>query len=309
MIASSDARLSVDLRAPARIEAMARNTLAEVLHALRGRERLFATTRVLLAPPETRPGFGEEHVSAIAQRLCTCLHATGLPASVDLAGRGHAGVAQALAWIQAEASHDDSTLFLVVGADSYIDPHTFMWLERERLLACLPSVRSGFVPGEAAACLALTTTATRRRLGLPSLAALLGVGVAKETLLRDSQTGSFGAGMSAALHQALGTLALPECAPDVVYTDINGERYRSEELGFVALRMPEAFPNLDYEAPASCLGDIGAASGAFAAIMATHAWARGYAPGPRAMVMTGSASGLRGVFILQRTSTRGEQRR
>lgn len=113
------------------------------------------------------------------------------------------------------------------------------------------------------------------------------------------ETGSSGSGLARAVTGALTGLELPRDAVDTAYIDINGERYRSEEWGFVALQVPSAFKTLRYEAPADCWGDVGAASGALASALAVQSWARGYARGPRALVMSGSPDGLRGAFLLQ----------
>lgn len=86
---------------------------------------------------------------------------------------------------------------------------------------------------------------------------------------------------------------------DTVYADINGERYRSEEWGFVALRAPSVWKSPGYRAPSDCWGDVGAAFGPLACILAVQSFARGYARGPRALVVAGSDGGLRGAMLLQ----------
>ena len=54
-----------------------------------------------------------------------------------------------------------------------------------------------------------------------------------------------------------------------IYCDINGERYRSEEWGFVCLRLSQYFDNpTAYRSPAECWGDMGAASGPLFAMLA-----------------------------------------
>ena len=112
-----------------------------------------------------------------------------------------------------------------------------------------------------------------------------------------------GEGMTHALRKALAGLALPAGAADDVYADINGERYRSEEWGFVAMRLPAAFRALEYSSPSECWGDVGAATGALGVVLAARAWARRYARGPRALVMTGSRNGDRGVISLEEPPT------
>jgi 3-oxoacyl-[acyl-carrier-protein] synthase-1 len=99
-------------------------------------------------------------------------------------------------------------------------------------------------------------------------------------------------------------LRLPDEAVDTLYSDINGERYRSEEWGFVALKTYERWRSLEYEAPASSWGDVGAAYGTLAGVLSVQSYRRGYARGPRTVVMAGSDSGLRGAMLLQAPDAR-----
>ncbi|WP_342377713.1 hypothetical protein NVS55_00330 [Myxococcus stipitatus] len=143
------------------------------------------------------------------------------------------------------------------------------------------------------------STGMRRRLHLTPLAIVRGACTARERLLRDSDTGSFGVGMTQAVQGAVVGLDSPREGIDAVYSDINGERYRSEEWGFVALRTPSVWKRSGYKAASDSWGDVGAASGVLGAILAVQAFARGYTQGPRALVMAGSDSGLRGAMLLQ----------
>ncbi|MFL5353214.1 hypothetical protein [Archangium sp.] len=253
---------------------------------------------VLLALPETRPGFSEEDAAWVVDVVAARLRSKTSSARVEIAGRGHAGAIRAVEQVMRECSESKDNLFLVVGVDSYHHADTFVWLERSRRFA-QPGIRSGFTPGEGAGCLALMSAGLRRRLRLPQLAIVRGSCTAQERLLRDSDTGSFGVGMTQAVQGAVAGLDLPREGVDVLYTDINGERYRSEEWGFVALRAPSVWKSPGYNAPSDCWGDVGAAFGALGGVLAVRAFARGYARGPRALVMAGSDGGLRGAMLLQ----------
>lgn len=253
---------------------------------------------VLLALPETRPGFSEEDAAWVAEAMAARFRAKTSDAHVEIAGRGHAGAVRAVEQAVRECSESRDNLFLVVGVDSYHHADTFVWLERSRRFA-QPGIRSGFTPGEGAGCLALMSAGLRRRLRLPQLAIVRGARTAQEQLLRDSDTGSFGVGMTQAVQGAIAGLDLRREGVDVLYTDINGERYRSEEWGFVALRAPSVWKSPGYKSPSDCWGDVGAAFGALGGMLAVQAFARGYARGPRALVMAGSDNGLRGAMLLQ----------
>ncbi|WP_245814359.1 hypothetical protein [Cystobacter ferrugineus] len=123
---------------------------------------------VLLALPETRPGFSEEDAAWVVDSVAARLRSKMSSARVEVAGRGHAGAIRAAEQVMRECSEGRDNLFLVVGVDSYHHANTFMWLERSRRFA-QPGIRSGFTPGEGAGCLALMSAGLRRRLRLPPI--------------------------------------------------------------------------------------------------------------------------------------------
>jgi 3-oxoacyl-[acyl-carrier-protein] synthase-1 len=298
VVVAADRRVAPKFEGRDRLVPMAESVFEEV-EAKLGHEALHgARLRVLLALPEARPGFSEDDAAWITNAMMARFRAKTSSARVEIAGRGHAGAIRAVEQAVRECSQSRDTLFLVAGVDSYHHAETFAWLERGRRFA-QPGIRGGFTPGEGAGCLALASAGLRRHLRLPQLAIVRGTGTAQESLLRDSDTGSFGVAMTQAVKGAVAGLALPLEGVDVLYTDINGERYRSEEWGFVALRTPSVWKSPGYKAPSDCWGDVGAAFGALGSILAVQAFARGYARGPRALVMAGSDGGLRGALLLQ----------
>nr|WP_254624236.1 MULTISPECIES: hypothetical protein [unclassified Myxococcus] len=298
VVVAADALLTTRLEGRERLLPMAESVLDE-LEAELGEKVLYGgRLTVLLALPETRPGFSENDAAWVVQSLEARLSRKTSKVSVELAGRGHSGAILAVEQVVKECSEGRDNLFLVVGADSYHHPETFVWLEQCRRFA-QPGVRSGFVPGEGAGGLALMSAGLRRRLGFPSGAIVRGACTAQEARLRDSETGSLGVGMTQAVQGAVARLDLATESVDTVYADINGERYRSEEWGFVALRAPKVWKGPSYKAPSDCWGDMGAAFGALGGVLAIQSFARGYARGPRALVMAGSDSGLRGAMLLE----------
>lgn len=298
VVVAADPRLDPTLEGRRRLVPMILSVVGEVREKLaRGyaRDRGF---RLLLALPEARPGFTERDAAWVVDHIRDAVQPDGAEARVELAGRGHAGAIRAVQKAAEHCAEFSSELAVVVGADSYMHGDTFAWLEGHRRFA-QPGVRGGFAPGEGAGALVLAGPALRERLLLPRLASVRGVGVAVETQLRDSDVGSFGVGMTQAVEAAIAGLDLPREAVDVLYADINGERYRSEEWGFVALRTPLAWKSYVYEAPGDCWGDVGAAFGALAAVLAVQSYARRYQRGPRSLVIAGSDGGLRAAMLLQ----------
>jgi 3-oxoacyl-[acyl-carrier-protein] synthase-1 len=282
-----------------RMSLMIDSVLDEVVRKLTGKAPYRGPCYLLLVLPESRPGFSDEDAALVSQSVGSRLPEEW-QVRAGIAGRGHAGAIRAVQKVLRESSRGADGLFLIVGADSYHHVDTFMWLEGQRRFT-QPNIRGGFIPGEGAGCLALVKSGGRvtRDLGLAPLAVVGGVGLAEETLLRDSDTGSFGVGMSAAVEAATKGLQLPRDQVDTLYSDINGERYRSEEWGFVAMKTYPLWQSLEYEAPGSSWGDVGAAFGTLAAVLAAESFARGYARGPRAVVMSGSDSGMRGAMLIQ----------
>lgn len=298
VVIAADRLLDPELEGRARLVPMAESVLEELESKLEPKILYGGRLSVLLALPENRPGFSEGDSVWVADSLAARLRAKTSFARVEIAGRGHAGALRAVEQAVRECSESRDNLFLVVGVDSYHHADTFVWLESSRRFA-QPGIRNGFTPGEGAGCLALMSAGLRRRLRLPQLAIVRGASTAQEHHLRDSDTGSFGVGMTQAVQGAVAGLDLQREGVDILYTDINGERYRSEEWGFVALRAPSIWTSPGYKAPSDCWGDVGAAFGALGGILAIQAFARGYARGPRALVMAGSDGGLRGAMLLQ----------
>jgi 3-oxoacyl-[acyl-carrier-protein] synthase-1 len=302
MVVCADDEIPSSLDGPARLQPMIDTVLGEIRTALEP-VRYTGPCYLLIALPETRPGFSDADAKAVATHADAGLRPHQPDLRVGVVGRGHAGSLRAIERAAQESAKGVHGLFVVLAVDSYHHPDTFIWLERDKRFA-QPGVRAGFTPGEGAGCLVLVSPALRHQLDMPVLATVAGIGTAQETLLRDSDTGSFGRGMIAALDLATAALQLPAEAADIVYADINGERYRSEEWGFAAMEKYAAMKSLEYELPASSWGDVGAAFGPLAASLFIQSHARRYAKGPRALVMAGSDSGLRGAMVLQRANGR-----
>lgn len=296
VIVAADPVLDTRLEGHSRVLALAEAALREVLETLPPGDSPLPC-HVLLALPEPRPGFSDDDAARVTEGVEATLRALGLQGRVVVAGRGHAGGAAAVEMVQRAVAAGRDDLFVVLGADSYHHPATFMWLEADRRFA-QPTVRGGFIPGEGAGALALASASMAAAHGWSVAARVEGLGRSQESLLRASETGSVGVGMSAAVRGATRTLRLPHEAVDVVYADINGERYRSEEWGFMGLKLYELFRSLEYEAPASSWGDVGAASLTLFGTLAVESFRRSYAKGPRALLMAGSDGGSRGVLLL-----------
>lgn len=295
--AAVDARLDPKVLGWRRMAAFVRSACAEVLAKLFREVPLGGTVPLVLALPETRPGFSE----ADARELVAALRDLGAgqsPVQIELAHRGHAGGLHAVELALQKIARRETELCLVGGADSYLDARAIDWLQANRQLAAA-DVRSGFTPGEGAGVIALGSDDSRRRLRLPSLGLLRGIGTAVETKLIKTDAINLGQGLCQAMLKATRELKPPAEVVDAVYCDINGERYRNEEWGFALLRGQQVLGTGQYVAPVDCWGDVGAATGPLLCNLAVQSWARQYALGPRALIWAGSEAGLRGAAVLQ----------
>jgi 3-oxoacyl-[acyl-carrier-protein] synthase-1 len=283
----------------ARIHALARSAVIEAARALSARAGYPVPLRLLLALPESRPGFSDQDAAQVAQAIAESLPPDIRPHSIELTGRGHAGALDGVQDLFRRAPQTDGEVHAIVAADSYFHPDTVDWLDSNRQIAS-EGIRSGFIPGEAAGCVVVASTGMLHRARLPSLATVRGAHSALEANVIRGDTEVLGRGLTEAVRGAVASLRSGEEKVDDIYCDINGERYRTEEWVFTVLRTQHALRDTLYEAAASCWGDVGAASGALGCILAIRSWARNYATGTRALVWGSSEGGLRSAVLLER---------
>lgn len=279
------ARRLVDLALPAAHEA---------LRPIQGQQGL-SPVRLLVCTGEPRPGQSESFAAVLVEALREALGPR--IGTVAHLARGHAGGLLALA-LGAQAIREGRTqLALVGGVDSYLHPETLEWLDDLEQLHSEQNLY-GFCPGEAAGFVLLASSDLARSAGIRPLLDLAGVGYGRETNLIKTEGICLGEGLSDAFRMA----APPESPKvDRILCDMNGERYRGNEYGFAAIRNPTLFRNAaDFETPADCWGDIGAASGPLFVCLAAEAEARNYAKGPQTLVWASSEQGLRAAALLRR---------
>jgi 3-oxoacyl-[acyl-carrier-protein] synthase-1 len=276
-----------------RVINLARHAVSEVREKL-GAQR---TLRLLLALPEPRPGFTEEDATRVIRGIE--LGEAGVSAlRVQATERGHAGALRGLERAAQEICAGSEEVFVVAGADSYLEAKTLDWLDAELRLA-REEIRSGFPPGEGAAAVALTGDRARSALGLPSLARVRAVACAIERRDPKSEEGLLGEALTEAIRRAAGALHSGEVLSDV-YLDANGERCRTDDWSFALLRTAEVFRDgSDYRMATPQCGELGAASAPLGVVLAVQAWRRGYAHGPLALTCASSWSGLRGAAVLE----------
>jgi 3-oxoacyl-[acyl-carrier-protein] synthase-1 len=294
-----DARLDPVMMGSERLLALAETALREACTPLTSDARApRLRLPVYLGLPEFRPGFTEQDAREVQRGLTKFRELPIDIADVNVSAGGHAAGLSALATATEHIQQGAFEACLVGGVDSYFQPDTMEWLDENRQLAGAVS-RSAFVPGEGAGFCLLMAERAWKRLGLSPLARVLGVAIGRETKLIKTSDVCLGAGLTATVKNAVSSLILPAETINDIICDINSERYRGEEWGFVCLRLAQYFDDPSaYRSPADCWGDMGAASGPLFAMLACQAAARGYAKGPRTMVWASSEGGQRGAAVL-----------
>jgi 3-oxoacyl-[acyl-carrier-protein] synthase-1 len=297
--AAVDSELDPRTIGPGRLLAMAEAALREACAPLGDTPARLPRLPVYLGLPELRPGFTQRDAEAVRDGVARL---GGLPvglSEVNIFTQGHAAGFIALARAVGSMRLGAFEACLVGGVDSYFHPDTIEWLDANRQLVGTVS-RSGFVPGEGAGFCLLASEGACVRLGLKAQVRLLTCAVGNETKLIKTSEMCFGEGLTATVREAVSALRLPAERINQVICDINGERYRGEEWGFVCLRMSRYFDDpAAYLSPADCWGDTGAASGPLFAMLVCQAVARGYSKGPRTMVWASSEAGQRGGAVLE----------
>lgn len=297
-----DARLDPALDGPLRLCALLEPALREASLAVVAHGSLRTALPLFLALPEPRPGFAAEAAAEIRRRLTSAALPVEL-GPVTTSTEGHAAGLALLAEAVAQIRRGELELCLLAGVDSYFTPATMSWLDQHRQLAG-PRSRSGFVPGEGAGACLLMSPRLSRRLRLPRQGEILATATATETLAIKTEGVSVGAGLTAAIESALAQLPVDTQIDDIV-CDINGERYRSEEWGFVALRAWHGLPDPSaFRSPADTWGDMGAASGPLFLALTCQLARRGAVRGATTLIWTGSEGGLRAATVLRHAGAR-----
>ncbi len=194
--------------------------------------------------------------------------------------------------------------------DSYIDPDTLDWIEDNEQLH-IPSNAWGFIPGEAAGFCLLCKEETAKRYQLPIRAQLLSIATAREENCIKTETVCIGEGLTSAVSKAV--QILPEgVRVNQTFCDQNGEAYRADEFGFMLARLSKYFVDpSEFEAPADCWGDVGAASGVLFVNLVCAAAEKAYGHGPVSLLWASSEGGERSAALIHTTSYKGndQQRR
>lgn len=255
-----------------------------------------AATALLITPPEafrSHPAF--EDIPA-RNFLAAVIGATGLkfhPASRAVDG-GAAACIGLIERAQTVMEEEGAAQVLLGGVDSLVNDTDIARLGQAGRLKG-PDNAQGLVPGEAAAFVRLT----REPGHGPVVAVIHGIGTARETDSALSDRYSQGRAMLGALRAA--TTGTGAAEPDIAFviSNGNGERYDGWEALIARSRFYRTRrEQLVVAYPAMTVGDIGAAGGALALMLAADSFVHDYAPGPVAMCEIASEGGLRAAAVI-----------
>jgi 3-oxoacyl-[acyl-carrier-protein] synthase-1 len=182
------------------------------------------------------------------------------PKTSNAAPRGRAGGIAAIG-TAAEALRSGAAKWMLAGGiDSFRDPYILGVLTAEGRVKTATNL-DGFVPGESAAFLLMTTRATAASARMTALARLSRAGLGFESGHLYSSEPYRGDGLANTLSQFLPAAGVHEPIAEV-YSSMNGESHWAKEWSVAFIRNREAFqPDADIHHPADCYGDPGAAAG------------------------------------------------
>ncbi|HET9985779.1 MAG TPA: beta-ketoacyl synthase N-terminal-like domain-containing protein [Longimicrobiales bacterium] len=276
----------------ARMLRLATAPLAECVAALPATER---KPPLVLALPETEttlPMDGAAFLAALAAQTDGAFE----PAGSDASRRGRAGGLAAVgAAVQAVRS-GRLRFALAGGVETYRDLHVLGTLDRDRRVKSAANP-DGFIPGEGAAFLLVTTRGAAQAAGLAPLASLAAAAEAVEPGHLHSAEPYRGDGLAAAVAGALAQ-ARPRTAVREVYSTMNGESHWAKEWGVAFLRSHGGIAS-DHgmHHPADCYGDPGAAAGPLLVALAALGLRGGYRQAP-SLVYASSDAGPRAALVL-----------
>ncbi|AZZ93178.1 hypothetical protein EUZ85_21615 [Hahella sp. KA22] len=211
---------------------------------------------------------------------------------------GHAGIGEAILALKSKMEAGAIHRGIIIAVDSMLDGFSLLWLNEAGRLKT-PDSAHGLAPGEAAVALILERADALQQRGGKPMAWL------KATACSEDDYGFWqigrtqGRGLINALNQATQNFG-PDFQTEL-YTDINGEHWRSTELG-MAIPGSSIGPSLagGFKAVAESVGETGAASGALNIAIAAQALALGQSQAPYATILSSSDYGDTCACILQK---------
>lgn len=252
----------------------------------------------MILPDAERPGVPDD-LDTLLKQCATDIFPRW--AEINVVRGGHAVAAVALREIMSEQKKSNRLCYdVIVGCESYIAAETLWQLESRKLIHNSYSFDSGravpnaygFVPGEGAAAIVLTS-------GLSRGSQLISVGIGQEKNLRGMDTPCTGTGLASAATQALQGIKSGQL--ESIVSDLNGEPYRADEYGFALTRLHAFIPGEGYSnvTPVLATGDLGCISLITHLALMAHRYMQ---PGKNnrlySLILSSSQDSLRSAVVL-----------
>lgn len=269
------------------------NLAARAVHEALGYKSFSGRLALIVALPEERrrhPAF--DTVSAIDLVAAIPAPAGHRFERVMTTAGGGAGIATGLRLAADLITGGEADLCVVGGVDSLLNDRDVAQLAKSGRMID-GDQPSGMIPGEGAGFVIVGSPDRHRGV----LARIAGIGFEREP---DDVLGPrFSQGRAFAKALTTATRDVPESRVSFRVSTLNGERYGVWESMFFTSRFYRTRrERLAVWYSASAVGEIGAASGAVALVLAAFGIAGGYAPGPWAMCEAASDGGLRSAVLV-----------
>ncbi|MER8433105.1 beta-ketoacyl synthase N-terminal-like domain-containing protein [Mesorhizobium caraganae] len=295
MKVTRDVGIDAALGGPDRAVAIATSPALDALAPLRGIGQSVPVA-MIVSTGQARPGQGDNFAASVYAQLRARLSQDIALAGGGSNAGGHAGGMLAIHHAFKMLKENKAKFCLAGGVDTYLEPETLEWLDEQEQLHSDENTY-GFCPGEGAGFCLMTKLQTARDFVLKPLLEVVCTAIASEQNRIKTQTVCLGDGLSKAFQQLFDDAPIDPV--DRIICDMNGERYRGNEYGFAVLRNPGRFKDAaDFETPADCWGDVGAASGPLFVSLVAEAEARGYSKGPLSLIWASSENGARAAALL-----------
>jgi 3-oxoacyl-[acyl-carrier-protein] synthase-1 len=298
MVVARDAFVAEEVLGVDRFVELGLPTAGEAVAPLFGKSG--PSVHALIGLPAERPGLPSRLAEQVTERFRLGLSAQVRLAGVQTISTGSAAGLMALEEARKLIANGSAECCLVGGIESYLEPETLEWLdEHDRLHSASNSW--GFIPGEAAGfCLFCSPDFAARR-GLSVFGQVMAATTTTESkLITNPEEVCLGKGLTKAFREVLAALPSRDAKVDGMIGDLNGEPYRGDEFGYTIVRTSDRFVSAgDFDAPAECWGDVGAASGVLFIVLATIAARKGYSKGPHTLVWTSADAGQRSAALLK----------
>lgn len=248
-----------------------------------------APVPLLLAVDDLRrPDLGEDRPARLVEEVQR-LMGLKFPPPVDVFHEGRTGFFRALQRAADLSKRLDFDGCIAAAADSYLNGRALDWLlEQDRLKTEFNP--DGIIPGEAAAALFLQ----RPKKGRASMMQIAGLGFGEE-----NESPNLARGLADAIRAALASARVELEEVDFRVGGMTGDRRTFMEASTALARLQRVHKDeFELWVPAEKLGDVGAALPACMLVVTATAFAKGYAPGARALVTVSSDSPARAACVV-----------